>query len=445
MPRAVFHVSLTVLVPLIVAGAAVLTLFVSRHLPFLPHTPDARLNLAAALVGGVTFLVTAFLISLILRPVRHLLNTARKTGVLPASDPTSPTAQARSDMEEFRSALAQVGLALSRLDAKSLFPEIVGHGRAMRMILGQVMKVAPAGSSVLITGESGTGKELVAKAIHAQSPRHEGPLVIVNCAAIPETLLENELFGHEKGAFTGATAAKPGRFELAHTGTLFLDEIGDMPLALQAKILRMLESGTVERVGGVKPVRCDVRVIAATNRDLRDLMQRGQFREDLFHRLNVFPLHLPPLRDRREDIPVLADHFLAAGPDQPRVSAQALHMLMTHHWPGNVRELRNTLVRAALLAGQEEIRPEHLAGLPAGGLDLAATPDAPEPGKAGDPEPGTEANLNSRLAAMEKTMIQAALSRAEGVQAKAARILGIKERSLWHRIKKHGIDPREFK
>ncbi|SDB34571.1 regulatory protein, Fis family [Desulfonatronum thiosulfatophilum] len=440
MRRTVFHVSLTLLVPLIVAGTAVLALFLSEYLPFFRYDVSGDLTRLATLVGGTTFIVAFLLLYLILRPIRDFLDAARASGVLPAKDSAFPGGLPRSDLEEFRQAFEQVGQALSRLDAKALFPEIVGQSPVLRAVLGQVLKVAPTNASVLLTGESGTGKEIIARAIHEQSLRRDGPLVVVNCAAIPETLLESELFGYEKGAFTGAVTAKPGRFELAHAGTLFLDEIGDMPLAVQAKILRMLETGTVERVGGIKSVRCDVRVVAATNRDIQELMRQGLFREDLFHRLNVFPLHLPPLRERRDDIPALAEHFAASHNGNADISAAALGLLMTHDWPGNVRELRNSLERATVLAGEEEIRPEHLAGLFGNGL--FAFPAGNTDGK-GKTDNG--AGLDQRLASVERTMIEEALARCDGIQAKAARLLGIKERSLWHRIKKLDIAVKQFK
>ncbi|WP_031386843.1 sigma-54 interaction domain-containing protein [Desulfonatronum thiodismutans] len=437
--RFVVQVSLTVLVPVIVAGLAVLTLFVSSSIPLFQRDFLGNLHWVALMVGGVAFTSCSLLLYFILRPVRRFLASARKSGVIPDRSQDNADPRVQSDLEEYRLALEQVGLALSRLDAKALFPEIVAQSRAMRSILGQIMKVAPTATSVLLTGESGTGKELAARAVHSQSGRRDGPLVAINCAAIPENLLESELFGHEKGAFTGAAAAKPGKFELAHGGTLFLDEIGDMPPAVQAKILRMLETGSVERIGGTKTIRCDVRIVAATNRDLTEMIRQGTFREDLLHRLNVFPLHMPPLRERREDIPLLADHFLTKPDHAPRLSSQALSLLMAHDWPGNARELRNVLERAVVLAGDEEIRPEHLPGLgPSSITQPGANPAEPT-------RPEDDASLDHRLATLERSMIESALARTGGVQAKAARLLGIKERSLWHRIKKLEIDAKAFK
>jgi len=304
----------------------------------------------------------------------------------------------------------------------------------MRGIFSQILKVAPTDATVLITGESGTGKELVAQSIYQHSLRKDGPFIKLNCVAIPEGLLESELFGHEKGSFTGATAQKRGKFELAHGGTILLDEIGDMPLATQAKLLRVLQEKEFERVGGTKPIRVDIRIIASTNKNLTKLVQEGKFREDLFYRLNVFSLHLPPLRDRREDIPALAQGFLETAPKSAEISSSALQLLMGFHWPGNVRELKNVIERAAVMAENGIIEPQHLPVQISGGLVGQAMQEVPE-----------QANLDDRLAEIEKRFIIDALTRADGVQVKAAQILGIKERSLWHRVKKYNIDVTSIK
>jgi len=289
--------------------------------------------------------------------------------------------------------------------------------------------VAPTDATVLITGESGTGKELVAQSLYQHSLRKEGPFIKLNCVAIPEGLLESELFGHEKGAFTGATAQKRGKFELAHGGTILLDEIGDMPLATQAKLLRVLQEKEFERVGGTKPIRVDIRIIASTNKNLMKLVQEEKFREDLFYRLNVFALHLPPLRERREDIPALAQGFVETAPKQAEISSAALQLLMGFQWPGNVRELKNVIERAAVMAEEGMIEPQHLPAQISGGLVGQAMQEIPE-----------QASLDDRMAEIEKRFIIDALTRADGVQVKAAQILGIKERSLWHRVKKYNID-----
>ena len=308
----------------------------------------------------------------------------------------------------------------------------------MRAVFNQIMKVAPSDSTVMIVGETGTGKELVAHSIHRHSRRQGSHFVALNCAAIPESLLENELFGHEKGAFTGAHSRKPGKFEAAHQGTLFLDEIGDMPLNIQAKVLRALEEHKIERLGGVEPVEVDVRFIVATNKDLPALVENGAFRQDLFYRLNVLVIHLPPLRMRREDIPLIAEHLLRETESAKRFSPSAIHCLIAYDWPGNVRELQN-VVRSSALMADEVIEPAHL-------------PEAVTMGYQQTPAQSGESAIADRLQSMdqhlqemEKRMIIQALNQSQGVQKKAALLLGIKERSLWHRLKKYNIDASLYK
>jgi transcriptional regulator with PAS, ATPase and Fis domain len=303
----------------------------------------------------------------------------------------------------------------------------------MRAIFGQILKVAPTDTTVLISGESGTGKELIATAIYEQSLRKGKPFVKVNCVAIPEGLLESELFGHERGAFTGAVAQKKGKFELADTGTIFLDEIGDMPAATQAKLLRVLQEREFERVGGSQTIPVDVRIIAATNKHLTEMVKSGAFREDLFYRLSVFNIHLPALRERREDIPALMEHFLEKTGKPLEVSSQAMKLLLSHSWPGNIRELQNIIERAAVMTEQGTIETGHLpAGLAGESLTTTRGTDDARP-------------LDDQLAEIEKGMIIEALTRAGGIQSRAAQILGINQRSLWHRIKKFNIDVSTFK
>jgi two-component system NtrC family response regulator len=308
----------------------------------------------------------------------------------------------------------------------------------MQEVFAALSKVIPSHTTVLIQGESGTGKELVAEVIHQNGPRKGGSFIKVNCAAIPEGLLESELFGHERGAFTGATTQKPGKFELANGGTLFLDEVGDMTLATQAKILRALEDREIYRVGGTKPVKVDVRIIAATNKSLAEALQRKEFREDLYYRLNVFAILLPPLRERAGDIPLLAEAVLrevreTTGKTVKGVSAEALERLMAYSWPGNVRELRNVIERATLLAEGELIQAEDLP------IHLQASAEPRPEGR------GEAKTLDDRLAEMERALILEALRESRGVQAQAARKLWINERSLWYRIKKFSIDPDSVK
>ncbi len=271
--------------------------------------------------------------------------------------------------------LLQIGKALEKqrlvtenaiLKTQSAGVQMIGNSPAMAQVVSQVQKVAAGKTTVLLHGESGTGKEVMARMIHGLSPRHDKAFVPINCAAIPRELLESELFGHERGAFTGAVEKRIGRFELADKGTLFLDEIGDMDLPLQSKILRVLEEGSVMRVGGVASVKIDVRLIAATHRNLPEAIQEGRFRSDLYFRLNVFPITLPPLRERREDIPTLASHFITyfcneTSRPPKHLSPAALELLMGHHWAGNVRELQNGIERAVILSDGDEITPEHLA------------------------------------------------------------------------------------
>jgi len=323
---------------------------------------------------------------------------------------------------------------------------LVGDGPAMQRLREQIAQVAPYKTNVLITGESGTGKEAVARSIHEAGPRAEHPWVAINCAAIPRDLMESELFGYVKGAFTGALQNRLGRLEQANGGTLFLDEISDLELGLQAKLLRVLQEREFSPVGSDAVRRVDVRIIAASNRDLRELVAAESFRADLLYRLDVYHIRVPPLRDRAEDIPLLANAFLAelrAEMDKPVTgfSDKALAALRGYHWPGNVRELRNAVERSLLSAGGALIRSG----------DLPDRVHRPRPAAAGDededaPAAGSalldeldEAGLDGWLADAERGMIVAALERCGGVQAKAARLLGITERSLWHRLKKLDI------
>jgi DNA-binding NtrC family response regulator len=311
------------------------------------------------------------------------------------------------------------------------FDNIVGQGPKMQEILGSVAKVAPARTTVLLCGESGVGKDLIARAIHHHSPRASKPFVKINCTAIPESLMESELFGYEKGAFTGAAAARPGKFEQAEGGTVFLDEIGDVPLAIQVKLLRVLQERELERLGSNKTIKIDVRVIAATNVDLRRAIEEREFREDLYYRLNVFPLTIPALRERREDIPALAAHFLkrlAAQNDRavPELSAGARDALMNYHWPGNVRELENVLERSLLLSNGP--------ALEAGDIRFDVAPRAvPQAGNGFLPEGVT-------LDQHEQELIREALRRSGGNKSQAARILGMTRNAFRYRISQMGID-----
>ncbi len=312
---------------------------------------------------------------------------------------------------------------------------MVGDSAALTQIRAAVERVAPTNARVLITGESGTGKELVARAVHDGSPRRGGPFVEVNCAAIPRELVESELFGHEKGAFTGASGAKAGRLELAHEGTLFLDEVGDMSLAAQATLLRTIETGRLQRVGGTRQIEVDVRIVAATNKQLEEEVREGRFREDLYYRLNVVRIHLPPLRERREDVPALAAYFLArSAADYGRpaltLADDAVQALRRHEWPGNIRELKNVVDRLAIFAESDTIGERDVAS-----AVQATHRDAPEPLVEDD---GGE--LRGEVRRREMAVIVEALGRCNWNVSEAARQLGIARASLHRKIKEYGLE-----
>ena len=306
------------------------------------------------------------------------------------------------------------------------YGRFVGSSPATEKVKKMISQVAASDSTVLLTGKSGTGKELAARMIHDLSPRKNCPFIAVNCAALPENLLESELFGHEKGAFTGAVGRKHGRFELAHTGTIFLDEIGEMPLSMQSKLLRVLEERNLVRVGGVDLIEIDVRVVTATNRDLKRAMEKGSFREDLFYRVNVFPIDLPQLIERRGDIIELAEHFLRASRfPYPGLSKDVQELLLQYDWPGNIRELRNVLERATILAGGEELSTDDFA------LEIDNDPLVDTGAAQGAAKEGLEM--------AEKQMILDALERSNGNKTEAARLLKITRRRLYSRMKVHNI------
>lgn len=325
-------------------------------------------------------------------------------------------------------------------------PEIVGRSQQLAEVLGLVMKVAPTDSRVLIMGESGTGKEVIANAIHRLSTRKDKPFIKLNCAAIPEGLLESELFGHEKGAFTGAVNRKPGKFELANGGTIFLDEIGDMSPSTQAKVLRVLQEGEFTAVGGSETKKVDVRIIAATNKELFGEVQQGRFREDLFYRLNVVTFNIPPLRERKADIPLLAEHFLdevakRSNGDKKALSRGALDRMLAYPWPGNIRELENAIERATILSNGSVIQAEDLPISPNANSVRSVYRVIPTDAmKAKDSTDAKHASLNETLETVEKELIIQALKKSGGVQVEAAKLLGLNHKNLWHKIRKHKID-----
>jgi len=377
---------------------------------------------------------------------------------------------------------------LARRDARPEEPSgrgrfrLIGSAPVIRQIFAVVEKVADTPSTVLITGESGTGKELIARALHENSSRHKGPFIKINCAAIPKTLMESELFGYEKGAFTGAVGAKPGRFELAHGGTLFLDEIGEIPVEMQVKLLRVLQESEFERVGGIKTIKVDVRLVTATNRDLLHEIQEEAFREDLFYRLNVVPIHIPPLRDRREDIPLLAEHFIAKFNDRLKkqitgITPDAVACLVAYHWPGNIRELENLMERTMLFCEGPLIRARDLPPEMIQQADISGampTPPPPAPAARVTPPVPVDAEeddvsgvgvggiaaasgpttltsmpavsagslkeaVRAETERVERELIVRALEETSGNVTQAARILKISRKSLQTKMKEFGL------
>ena len=318
------------------------------------------------------------------------------------------------------------------------FDNIVANSHRMQEVLATVEQVAPTNATVLLGGESGVGKDMIARAIHQHSRRVNGPFIKINCTAIPENLLESELFGFEKGAFTGAVAAKPGKFELADKGTIFLDEIGDMPGTLQVKLLRVLQEREFERLGGTRTIKVDVRVVAATNQDLRAALEQGTFREDLYYRLNVVPISIPPLREHKEDIPYLVDHFIArfaesSGKNIKGIAPEGLKLLVDFHWPGNVRELENIIERAVVMASGTRIETGDIR------LDVAT-----RGGNAAAPAVGENSATmflpgGMTLEQFEDKLIRDALQRAGGNKSQAARLLGLSRNALRYRLSKIGV------
>lgn len=334
----------------------------------------------------------------------------------------------------------QKALAVNRIQLEnSFFKEtsqppvtgIIGESNAMQSLKKMIQQVAPERATVFVVGETGTGKELVAKALHDASPRKSELFVAVNCAAIPADILESELFGHEKGAFTGAVKERVGKFELANGGTLFLDEITEMPIQLQSKLLRVLQENVVEKLGGNRQISLDVRVVAATNRDPMQAVKEGKLREDLYYRLNVIQLQVPPLREREQDISLLAEYFL--GKRQTKLSESARLCLQQYRWPGNVRELENILERAAILAGNQTIQPQHLPA------DISQQIAPSKTGANGDNADSNDLSIPRTTEAIERRLILQALDACQGNKTKAAKLLEISERSLWNKLNQYGL------
>jgi two-component system response regulator AtoC len=338
---------------------------------------------------------------------------------------------------EYRDLTSEVQVLRDEISSLVQTERIVGNSPAMQEVYKTVGKVAKADATVLITGESGTGKELVAEALHYNSNRRSGPIVKVSCAALPETLLEAELFGHEKGSFTGAMTQRRGRFEMADKGSIFLDEIGEMSLPMQTKLLRVLQERKIERVGSSLPIKVDIRIICATNKDLQRQVEQQKFRDDLFYRLNVINIHMPPLRDRKEDIPALVEHFLAkhrySATAQPAaISEEALKRLMEYDWPGNVRELENVVERAVVLSRGQIITSREL---PFGDHEADGHEE-----EGGDEASVEKSFFKKSVAQFEKDLIMKALRDANGNRSKAAEMLGIYRRLLYAKIKEYGLE-----
>ena len=431
MKKKKIYISLYILIPLINAGISIIGIIITYQ--FLQHKKNiGQINTlefffvvsAIAIISVVTSFV---IVRLFFRPLIKFVDKTQKISII-AQTQSENKKSITSDLNQISEIFENVTNILSKIEARELFPEIVGSSAAMRNILTQVIKVAATDSTVLICGESGTGKELVASSIHEHSSRKNKPFIKINCVAIPEGLLESELFGHEKGSFTGAIEQKKGKFEIADGGTVFLDEIGDMPLNTQAKLLRVLQEKEFERVGGIKPIKVDIRFIAATNKNLPEMIRDGKFREDLYFRLNVFPINIPALRDRKEDIILMANYFLESLSSQAKISNSALQKIFDYSWPGNVRELKNVLEHASILSEKSVIELKHLTPTLAG-KDFSEINSK-----------NNNAPLDDQLNLMEKEIIIEALRKTGGVQVKAAGILGINQRSLWHRIKKLQID-----
>ena len=409
-----FDVVITDIIMPEVDGVEVLD-FVKEHHPdtsVIIMTGRSSVRQAVELIrrGADDYFKKPFDIDEMLHVIRKSLDHRRIRRAAPAAAPAAPAA-------------AEVGS----------FPYIIGRSAAMLPVFEMITKVADTQSTVLIQGESGTGKELVAQAIHAHSSRATAAFIPVHCGAIPEALLESELFGHEKGSFTGAIARKEGVFKLADDGTLFLDEVSEMSVPLQVKLLRVLETGTFRRVGGVADIHVDVRVVAATNRDLRELVDNNLFRQDLYYRLNVFPIVLPPLRERRGDIPVLVKHFCGelreAGSAVGTVSQDAVDLLDAYQWPGNVRELENVIERAIILSSGQEIQPDH--------LPLELRPTTHEAAPAAD---AADLTFREAKGEFEKHYLETLLAKHHGTVAEAAQAAGMSRAHFYELIKRYKID-----
>ncbi|MFA5196742.1 MAG: sigma 54-interacting transcriptional regulator, partial [Bacteroidales bacterium] len=352
MKKKNIYISLYILIPVIFTGisliSAILTYQLFKQREEFNQLFPIHFIYLILVMAFFTFSISVVMLRFFFNPLSRFISKTQKMPILAPAVKSEAKEDITRDFNQVSELFDSVADILSNVEAKELFPIIVCTSISMRNILARILKVAPTDSTVLISGESGTGKELIASSIYEHSTRKNKPFVKINCVAIPEGLLESELFGHEKGSFTGATEQKKGKFEIADQGTIFLDEIGDMPLATQAKLLRVLQEKEFERVGGTRQIRVDIRLIAATNKNLLEMIKEGRFRDDLYFRLNVFSISLPALRDRKEDIIPIANYFLESLPRKVKISTSALQELIGYNWPGNIRELRNVLEQASI-------------------------------------------------------------------------------------------------
>lgn len=451
-------VSLYIIVPFIWGMVSVLAYILSFQLSNIFYSYESGwivYNLVGVLLFFVSFIIGYVLLKTVLKPTEDLLirlknqdmDSVYSTGLNKSENTVPKKWEPRrgifmDELGEFQEAFGKIAVGSNINDLQKQFPEIIFKSREMAYVLEQVVKVAPSTASVLILGQSGTGKELIADAIHQKSLRKFFPCIKINCGAISPGLLESELFGHEKGAFTGATSTHKGCFERADKGTLFLDEIGELPSEVQVKLLRVLQNGEFQRVGGQKTFTVDVRIISATNRILEKEVALGTFREDLFYRLNVFNIDLPPLNRRSDDIAPLASHF--AGKNGKDISESVMQLLKSCEWKGNIRELENKISKACICSHDRRILAENDFDLK---KDMAASRDnlsfSPQPQSA-DMDT-LKFDLTTELNRIEINYIVDALKKNNGVQARAAEFLGITPRSLWNRIKKFEIDVGDFK
>ncbi len=441
MKKPQFFINLYIIIPLIFAGFSVLSSVVTFQLGVFNIQkgvdPTIPVLIWIAIIGCASFFCSFLLVRFLLMPSQRFWESTRNLPLVTAvQEGIKKPVKRKNELAHIVQLFDSVTDVLSKVDARQSFPDIIGGSRVVRGVMSQIEKVAPTDSTVLIIGESGTGKELIANSIYNHSRRKGKPFVKMNCAAIPGELLESELFGYEKGAFTGAEKSKPGKFELADKGTIFLDEIADMPANLQAKLLRVLQEREIDRVGGIKTVKVDVRFIAATNKNIEEMVKDGKFREDLFYRLNVFMLYLPSLRERMEDIPLLADSFIEKSEKAVQISNSAMQSLMNYQWPGNIRELQNTIERAAVIC-DDVIDVKHLPAnirmnLSDRHIDMEISEENP-------------VEIDEKIRETEKIFLMEALKKTGGIQVEAAKMLSITPRSLWHRVKKHDINVDAFK